>query len=125
MNLILVKYLKVLFFFITSRGRGGGHKKLYRLIDFKRSKISCFARVRSIEYDPNRNANICLINYMDGSKSYILHPVGLNINDTIVSGFTVEIKVGNALPLGKIPLGTYIHNIEFQACSVFKNLYVN
>jgi large subunit ribosomal protein L2 len=97
---------------ITIRHKGGGHKRRYRLIDFKRNKFDIEGQVISIEYDPNRNANIALINYKDGEKRYILHPETLKIGDTIASGEKVEIKVGNSLPLNNIPLGTDIHNVE-------------
>ena len=97
---------------ITIRHKGGGHKRRYRLIDFKRNKFDIEGQVISIEYDPNRNANIALINYKDGEKRYILHPETLKIGDTIASGEKVEIKVGNSLPLNTIPLGTDIHNVE-------------
>jgi large subunit ribosomal protein L2 len=97
---------------ITIRHKGGGHKRRYRLIDFKRNKYDIEGQVMSIEYDPNRNANIALINYKDGEKRYILHPETLNIGDTIHSGEKAEIKVGNSLPLNNIPLGTDVHNVE-------------
>jgi len=97
---------------ITIRHKGGGHKRRYRLIDFKRNKYDIEGEVTSIQYDPNRNANIALINYKDGEKRYILHPENLNIGDIITSGQTVAIKIGNALPLDNIPLGTDVHNIE-------------
>jgi large subunit ribosomal protein L2 len=97
---------------ITIRHRGGGHKRRYRLIDFKRNKYDIVGKVTTIEYDPNRNANIALINYTDGDKRYILHPDKLNIGDEICAGKNIEIKVGNALPLDSIPLGTDVHNIE-------------
>lgn len=97
---------------ITIRHKGGGHKRRYRLIDFKRNKFDVIGKIISIEYDPNRNANISLVNYADGEKRYILHPENLNIGDSINSGKTSEIKVGNALPLASIPLGTDVHNIE-------------
>ena len=97
---------------ITIRHKGGGHKRRYRLIDFKRNKYDIEGIVNSIEYDPNRNANIALINYKDGEKRYILHPETLNIGETIYSGEKSEIKVGNSLPLNNIPLGTDVHNIE-------------
>jgi len=97
---------------ITIRHKGGGHKRLYRLIDFKRNKYDILGTVVSIEYDPNRNANIALINYSDGEKRYILHPENLNIGDSIVAGKNLPIQVGNALPLDSIPLGTDVHNIE-------------
>jgi large subunit ribosomal protein L2 len=97
---------------ITIRHRGGGHKKLYRLIDFKRNKYGVEGIVASIEYDPNRNARIALINYRDGEKRYILHPKNLNIGDSIISGSGSLFNVGNNLPLEEIPLGTSIHNIE-------------
>ncbi len=99
---------------ITSRHLGGGHKRLYRLIDFKRDKIGVTAKVVSIEYDPNRNARIALLRYMDGDKRYILHPAGLKVGDTVVSDLNAPILVGNALPLRNIPLGTEIHNVEFK-----------
>jgi len=98
---------------ITIRHKGGGHKRRYRLIDFKRNKQNINGQVTSIEYDPNRNANIALITYLDGEKRYILHPENLKIGDIICSGKNSEIKIGNALPLENIPLGTDIHNIEF------------
>jgi large subunit ribosomal protein L2 len=97
---------------ITCRHKGGGHKKLYRLIDFKRNKYNIKGTVLSIEYDPNRNVNIALINYMDGEKRYILHPENLHLGDQICSGSKCSIKIGNSLPLADIPLGTEIHNIE-------------
>lgn len=97
---------------ITIRHRGGGHKKRYRLIDFQRNKHNIEAKVASIEYDPNRNARIALLHYQDGEKRYILHPTSLNVGDKIVSGSGVALTTGNALPLGEIPLGTSIHNIE-------------
>nr|YP_009239036.1 ribosomal protein L2 [Monsonia emarginata]AML26860.1 ribosomal protein L2 [Monsonia emarginata] len=97
---------------ITAGHRGGGHKRLYRQIDFRRNKRGVYGRIVRIEYDPNRNADICLIHYGDGEKRYILHPRGAIIGDTIVSGTGVPIKMGNALPLTNIPLGTTIHNIE-------------
>jgi len=97
---------------ITIRHKGGGHKRRYRLIDFKRNKLEIPRKVISIEYDPNRNANISLINYQDGEKRYILHPENLKIGDLVVSGKGSEIKVGNALPLENIPLGTDVHNVE-------------
>nr|YP_010392257.1 ribosomal protein L2 [Cyclocodon axillaris]YP_010392283.1 ribosomal protein L2 [Cyclocodon axillaris]UPX07866.1 ribosomal protein L2 [Cyclocodon axillaris]UPX07892.1 ribosomal protein L2 [Cyclocodon axillaris] len=97
---------------ITAGHRGGGHKRLYRKIDFRRNEKNIDGRIVTIEYDPNRNAYICLIHYGDGEKGYILHPRGAIIGDTIVSGTEVPIKMGNALPLN-MPLGTAIHNIEF------------
>ena len=97
---------------ITVRFRGGGHKRKYRRIDFKRNKIGILGIVKSIEYDPNRTANIALINYLDGDKSYIIAPVGLKLNDEIVSGPTANIKIGNAKMLKDIPDGVEIHNIE-------------
>ena len=99
---------------ITSRHRGGGAKKIYRIIDFKRNKIGVVGKVAHIEYDPNRTANIALIQYEDGEKRYILHPVGLNVGDKIEAGEHVDIKVGNALKLRDIPVGTLIHNIEMK-----------
>ena len=97
---------------ITIRHRGGGHKRLYRLIDFKRNKCGTEGIVASIEYDPNRNARIALINYVDGEKRYILQPKNLNVGDSIISGSGSPLKVGNTLPLEEIPLGTSVHNIE-------------
>lgn len=99
---------------ITSRHRGGGAKKIYRIIDFKRNKIGVVGTVAHIEYDPNRTANIALIQYEDGEKRYILHPVGLKAGDKIEAGEHVDIKVGNALKLRDIPVGTLIHNIEMK-----------
>jgi len=97
---------------ITIRHRGGGHKKLYRLIDFKRKNHEVEGVIASIEYDPNRNARIALVHYVDGEKRYVLHPNNMQVGDTIVSGPGVSLKVGNNLPLKDIPLGTSIHNIE-------------
>jgi large subunit ribosomal protein L2 len=97
---------------ITIRHRGGGHKRRYRLIDFKRNKYGIKGIVSSIEYDPNRNARIALINYVDGEKRYILHSKNLNVGDSILSGSGSPLNVGNTLPLEEIPLGTSIHNIE-------------
>lgn len=100
---------------ITVRHHGGGHKQKYRIIDFKRNKDGIPGRVATIEYDPNRSANIALINYVDGEKRYILAPNGLQVGMTVVSGPDADIKVGNALPLANIPVGTVIHNIELKA----------
>lgn len=97
---------------ISSRHRGGGNKKLYRMIDFKRMKDNIPAKVMSIEYDPYRNAYISLISYKDGEKSYILAPVGIKVGDMVESGESADIKPGNTLPLKNIPLGTTIHNVE-------------
>ena len=97
---------------ITVRHQGGGVKRKYRVIDFKRNKFDIEGTVASIEYDPNRSANIALINYADGEKRYIIAPKGLKVNDKVVSGEKVDIKVGNACPLMNIPVGTVIHNIE-------------
>ena len=99
---------------ITVRHQGGGVKRKYRLIDFKRDKKDIAGVVASIEYDPNRTANIALINYMDGEKRYIIAPKNLKVGDKIVSGENVDIKVGNALPIMNIPVGTVIHNIELR-----------
>ncbi len=99
---------------ITSRRRGGGHKRLYRIIDFKRNKPGVPGRVAEIEYDPNRSANIALIHYADGEKRYILHPRGLQVGDQIVAGPGADVKIGNALPLAEIPLGTVVHNVELR-----------
>lgn len=99
---------------ITVRHQGGGHKRQYRLVDFKRTKDDVVATVKTIEYDPNRSANIALIHYSDGVKSYILAPKGLTVGMTVVSGANADIKLGNALPLEKIPVGTVIHSIELK-----------
>jgi large subunit ribosomal protein L2 len=99
---------------VTSRRRGGGARRQYRRIDFKRSKHGVPGVVAEIEYDPNRTANIALIHYADGEKRYILHPRGLAQGDTVVSGPGSDIRVGNALPLGEVPLGTVVHNIELK-----------
>ena len=99
---------------ITVRHLGGGHKKLYRIIDFKRNKDGIPAKVTGIEYDPNRSANIALLTYADGEKRYILAPEGLTDGDTVISGENVEIKVGNCLPLRNIPTGSNVHNIEMK-----------
>lgn len=99
---------------ITSRRRGGGHKRAYRKIDFKRNKIGVPAVVNSIEYDPNRSARIALLHYADGEKRYILSPNGLKVGDQIISGPGAPIRAGNALPLENIPLGSTIHNVELQ-----------
>jgi large subunit ribosomal protein L2 len=100
---------------VTAYQRGGGHKRKYRLIDFKRSdKAGVPAKVAAIEYDPNRTAHIALLHYLDGEKRYILAPVGLNVGDVVLSGSTADIKPGNHLPLSNIPVGTQIHNIELK-----------
>jgi large subunit ribosomal protein L2 len=99
---------------ITTRWIGGGHKKIYRIIDFKRDKRDIPARVAAIEYDPNRSANIALLNYVDGEKRYILAPLGLKVGDTVTVGVEADIRPGNALPLRSIPLGTFVHNIEMK-----------
>lgn len=99
---------------ITTRWIGGGHKKLYRIIDFKRDKRSIPARVSAIEYDPNRTANLALLVYADGEKRYILAPLDLKIDDVVTAGPEADIKPGNALPLKAMPLGTYVHNIEMK-----------
>ncbi|MDY3934461.1 MAG: 50S ribosomal protein L2 [Bacilli bacterium] len=99
---------------ITLRHRGGGVKRKYRLVDFKRVKDGIEAIVQGIEYDPNRSANIALISYKDGTKSYILAPKGLKVGDVVVSGENVDIKVGNTLPIANIPVGTTIHNVELK-----------
>nr|YP_010760475.1 ribosomal protein L2 [Cuscuta nevadensis]WEY30418.1 ribosomal protein L2 [Cuscuta nevadensis] len=97
---------------ITIRHRGGGHKHLYRKIYFKRNEKYISGKIITIEYDPNRNAQICLIHYLNGEKRYILHPRGALIGDMIISGTDIPIKIGNALPLNQIPLGTSLHNLE-------------
>lgn len=99
---------------ITVRHRGGGHKRLYRLIDFKRNKDGIPAKVAAIEYDPNRSARIALLNYLDGEKRYIIAPDGLRVGDVVESGPEADIKTGNALPLRRIPTGTIVHNIELK-----------
>ena len=99
---------------ITSRFRGGGHKRLYRQIDFRRNKVGVSAKVARIEYDPNRSARIALLHYVDGEKRYILSPVGLEIGSMVQAGPDADIRPGNALPLSAMPLGTTIHNIELK-----------
>jgi large subunit ribosomal protein L2 len=99
---------------ISMRRRGGGHKRRYRVIDFKREKFGMPATVESIEYDPNRSARIALVKYEDGEKRYIIHPRGLAVGDTIVSGPGSDVRLGNALPLKEVPLGTDVHNVELQ-----------
>lgn len=100
---------------VTARRRGGGHKRRYRIIDFKRRKLEVPSKVASVEYDPNRSARIALLYYVDGEKRYILAPDGLNVGDTVVAGPDADIKPGNALPLEKIPVGTMVHNIELRS----------
>nr|YP_010444909.1 ribosomal protein L2 [Schizaea poeppigiana]UTJ90379.1 ribosomal protein L2 [Schizaea poeppigiana] len=100
---------------VTSRGRGGAHKRLYRIIDFRRNKTDIVGKVVSIEYDPNRNAYISLISYADGEKRYILHAWGIKVGDVLTSGYEASVSNGNASPLTKIPLGTTIHNVELIA----------
>lgn len=97
---------------ITCRHRGGGHKRLYRIVDFHRNKHNIPAKVVSVEYDPNRNARISLLHYQDGEKRYILHPANLKVGATIISGPDSPFEIGNALPLGNMPLGTTVHNVE-------------
>lgn len=99
---------------VTTRHRGGGAKRAYRIIDFKRNKIGIPARVATIEYDPNRSARIALLHYADGEKRYILAPVGLQVGDEVMSGPDAEIRPGNALPLANIPLGAMVHNVELR-----------
>ena len=99
---------------ITTRHIGGGNRRKYRIIDFKRLKDDIPATVKAIQYDPNRSAHIALICYADGVKSYILAPVGLNVGDKVMSGPNADIKVGNSLPLENIPVGTMVHNIELE-----------
>jgi large subunit ribosomal protein L2 len=99
---------------VTSRHRGGGHKRQYRIIDFKRDKHGVPAKVYSIEYDPNRTARIALLHYADGEKRYILAPNGLKVGDVLMSGENAEIKVGNALKLKNMPLGSFVHNVELK-----------
>ena len=97
---------------ITIRRRGGGHRRRYRIIDFKRNKFDIPGKVMTVEYDPNRSANISLINYADGEKRYILSPIGLKVDDPVISGEKVPLKVGNCLPLKSVPAGLFVHNIE-------------
>ncbi|MBN2798529.1 MAG: 50S ribosomal protein L2 [Deltaproteobacteria bacterium] len=97
---------------ITVRHRGGGHKRRYRLIDFRRDKLNIPGKVATIEYDPNRTARIALIHFADGEKRYILHPVGLEVGDQVITSETADIKPGNAMPLVSMPLGTHVHNVE-------------
>jgi large subunit ribosomal protein L2 len=99
---------------ISMRRRGGGHKRKYRIIDFKRNRFNDPATVREIEYDPNRSARIALIEFQDGEKRYILHPKGLRVDDVVVSGPGADIRTGNALPLSEVPLGTTVHNVELK-----------
>ncbi|GAC1655104.1 MAG: 50S ribosomal protein L2 [Gemmatimonadaceae bacterium] len=99
---------------ISTRRRGGGHKRMYRRVDFRRDKFGIAAQVREIEYDPNRSARIALVEYADGEKRYILHPKGLAVGDTVVSGPGTDVRTGNALPLAEVPLGTAVHNIELK-----------
>jgi len=99
---------------ITSRHIGGGHKRKYRVIDFKRNKENIPAKVASIEYDPNRSANIALLHYADGEKCYILAPHNIKVGDVVEAGESVDIKIGNCLPMGNMPLGTTIHNVEMK-----------
>jgi large subunit ribosomal protein L2 len=99
---------------LTTRHRGGGHKRFYRIIDFKRNKLDIPGKVQALEYDPNRTARIALISYADGEKRYIIAPTGLKVGDTVMSGADADIRIGNALPLSAIPLGTQIHNVELE-----------
>ena len=99
---------------ITVRHKGGGHKRQYRVIDFKRNKDNIPAKVATIEYDPNRSARIALLNYADGEKRYIIAPNGLKVGDVVVSGPEADIKIGNALPIANIPVGTIVHNVELK-----------
>lgn len=100
---------------ITSRHRGGGHKQFYRIVDFKRyDKIGILAKVASIQYDPGRSARIALLVYRDGEKRHILAPVGLSVGDTVVTGTQADIRIGNAMPMAQIPVGTIVHNVELQ-----------
>jgi large subunit ribosomal protein L2 len=100
---------------ITSRHRGGGHKRFYRVIDFKRNKTGMDAKVVAIEYDPNRSSRIALLQYVDGERRYIIAPDGVKVGDTLRSGADAEIRAGNAMPLANIPAGTFVHNIELRA----------
>ncbi|MDR1784658.1 MAG: 50S ribosomal protein L2 [Endomicrobium sp.] len=100
---------------VMVRFKGGGHKRFYRIIDFKRDKLNISAEVVAIEYDPNRSSRIALLQYIDGEKRYIIQPMDVNVGDSVVSGPNAEIKAGNSLPLANIPVGTFIHNLEFMA----------
>ncbi|MGA3243031.1 MAG: 50S ribosomal protein L2 [Bacteroidota bacterium] len=99
---------------ITSRHRGGGHKRMYRIVDFKRERHGVEAKVAAIEYDPNRSARIALVQYIDGEKRYILAPEGLKVGQKLMSGPGVEVQLGNSMPLGEIPAGTFVHNVEIK-----------
>jgi len=99
---------------ITARHIGGGHKRMYRIVDFKRDKLDVPGKVEAIEYDPNRSARLALICYADGERRYILAPLGLNVGDTVIASETADIRPGNALPLANIPVGTTVHNVEMQ-----------
>jgi large subunit ribosomal protein L2 len=99
---------------VTVRHRGGGHRRFIRIVDFKRDKHDIPAKVAAIEYDPNRTARLALLNYADGEKRYIIAPLGLRVGDTLTSGSTADIRIGNALPISSIPVGTTIHNIELR-----------
>jgi large subunit ribosomal protein L2 len=99
---------------VTARHRGGGHKRRYRMIDFKRDKVGIPGKVATIEYDPNRSARIALIHYVDGEKRYILHPLNLKVGDTVISSDDADIRPGNSMLLGSVPLGTWVHNIEMR-----------
>ena len=99
---------------ITSRHRGGGHKRMYRIVDFKRERHGVEAKVTAIEYDPNRSARIALVQYIDGEKRYILAPEGLKVGQKLMSGPGVEVQLGNSMPLGEIPAGTFVHNVEIK-----------
>lgn len=101
-------------FFITCRNKGGGHKRLYRLIEFRRLKFGIKAKIHAIEYDPNRNCRIALLYYTNGDKSYILSPLNLYKGDVVISNFVASIKIGNSMPLANIPPGTFINSLEFQ-----------
>jgi len=112
----LFSFLEFFIFLITSRYRGGGHKRLYRLLELKRERFGVKAKVFTIEYDPNRNSKIALLVYSTGERSYIICPFGLSVGDLVVSDFSTDIKVGNAMPLFRIPIGTSICCLEFQYC---------
>ncbi|MDA8417908.1 MAG: 50S ribosomal protein L2 [Desulfobacteraceae bacterium] len=99
---------------VTARHIGGGHKRRYRIIDFKRDKKNVPAKVTSLEYDPNRSANIALLTYADGEKRYILSPLGIKVGDQVVAGDAVDVKIGNCMPMGNMPLGSIIHNVEMK-----------
>lgn len=125
----MFSFLYFLIFLITLRHRGGGHKRLYRLLEFKRERFGVKAKVVNVEYDPNRNSRIALLVYSTGEKSYIICPLGLFLGDFVISDFSTDIKIGNCLPLFRIPTGIYLHCLEFQfiylSALIFKIFNIN